>query len=95
MKRKPRLPDVRDGLFVLVVCGPDSYFVPFGAHVNDSSAHVIAVVIKGFAHQTQKLQEEQLPGQSSRLLERKAQGGQRYFFLKAVNFFPKLQHCKC
>lgn len=56
-KRKRRLPYVRNGLFVLVVCGPDGYFVPFGAHVNDGSAHVVAVVIKGFAHQTQKLQE--------------------------------------
>lgn len=51
---------MRDGLFVLVVRGPDGYFVPFGAHVNDRSAHVVAVVIKGFAHQTQKLQEEEL-----------------------------------
>lgn len=76
---------MRDGFFVLVVCGPDGYFVPLGAHVNDGSAHVIAVVIKGFAHQTQKLREEQQPSQSSRLLERKAQGGQCYFFLEAVN----------
>lgn len=78
-KRKLRLPYVRDGLFVLVVCGPDGYFVPFGAHVNDSPAHVIAVVIKGFAHQTQELQEEQLSGQSSGLLERKVKGEQGYF----------------
>lgn len=62
-KRNLRLPYVRDGLFVLVVCGPHGYFVPFGAHVNNSSTHVIAEVIKGFAHQTQKLQEEQLPRQ--------------------------------
>lgn len=61
---------MRDGLFVLVVCGPHGYFVPFGAHVNDSAAHVIAVVIKGFAHQTQKLQGEQLPGKRQQSLIR-------------------------
>lgn len=70
-KRKLSSPYVRDGLFVLVVRGPHGYLVPFSAHVNNGSAHVIAVVIKGFAHQTQKLQEEQSPGpEQSRLLER-------------------------
>lgn len=57
---------MRDGLFVLVVRGPHRDFVPFGAHVDDGSAHVIAEVIKRFAHQTQKLQEEQLAGQKTR-----------------------------
>lgn len=64
-QRRLRLPYVRDGLFVLVVRGPHCDFVPFGAHVNDGSAHVIAEVIKSFAHQTQKLQEEQLAGQNT------------------------------
>lgn len=64
-QRRLRLPYVRDGLFVLVVRGPHGDFVPFGAHVNDGSAHVIAEVIKSFAHQTQKLQEEQLAGQKT------------------------------
>lgn len=64
-QRRLRLPYVRDGLFVLVVRGPHRDFVPFGAHVDDGSAHVIAEVIKGFAHQTQKLQEEQLAGQKT------------------------------
>lgn len=84
-KRKLRLPYVRDGLFVLVVCGPHGYFVPFGAHVNDSSAHVIAVVIKGFAHQTQKLQGEQLPGKNSRLLESNAFGSVLHLLCRCVS----------
>lgn len=79
-QRRLRLPYVRDGLFVLVVRGPHCDFVPFGAHVDDGSAHVIAEVIKSFAHQTQKLQEEQLAGKrhvvtSEQSLIREESGG--------------------
>lgn len=48
-----------DGLFVFVVRGPYCYFVSFGTDVNDGSTHVVTVVIKSFAHKTQKLQEKQ------------------------------------
>lgn len=50
---------MRDGLFVLVVGGPNCYFIPFGADINDGSTHVIAEVVKSFAHETQELQEKQ------------------------------------
>lgn len=52
-------PYVCDGLFVFVVCGPYCYFISFGPDVNDGSTHVVAVVIKRLAHETQKLQEQQ------------------------------------
>lgn len=90
-QRRLRLPYVRDGLFVLVVRGPHCDFVPFGAHVNDGSAHVIAEVIKSFAHQTQKLQEEQLAGQrrvvtSEQSLIREESGGRARLCLLETNF---------
>lgn len=57
-----------DGLFVLVVRGPNCYFIPFGADINDSSTNVIAEVVKSFAHETQKLQEKQMSGPNILLL---------------------------
>lgn len=62
------LPYVCDGLFVLVVRGPNCYFIPFGADINDGSTHVIAEVVKSFAHETQKLQEKQMSGPNILLL---------------------------
>lgn len=62
------LPYVCDGLFVLVVRGPNCYFIPFGADINDGSTHVIAEVVKSFAHEAQKLQEKQMSGPNILLL---------------------------
>ena len=52
------LPDVCDGVFVLVVSCPDGDLVPFGADVDDGSAHIVAVLVKRFPHQTEDLQHE-------------------------------------
>lgn len=49
---------MRDGLFVLVFCGPDRYLIPFGSDVDDGAAHVVAVVVERLAHQTQELREQ-------------------------------------
>lgn len=46
-----------DGLFVFIICRPYCYFISFGSDVNDSAAHVVAVIVKGFTHKTQELQE--------------------------------------
>lgn len=55
-QRKDISPDVRHGVPVLVVCCPDGYFISFRTNIDHGSTHIVAVVIKGLADQTQELQ---------------------------------------
>lgn len=50
-------PYVYDCVFVLVVRRPYRDFVSFRSNVDDGAAHVIAVIVKSFAHQTQELKQ--------------------------------------
>lgn len=55
-------PDVRHCIPVLIVCRPDGYFIPFRTDVDHGAAHVVAVVVKGLADQTQELRKSSSSG---------------------------------
>ena len=54
------IPDMCDGLFVLVVSRPDGDLVTFGTDVDDCSAHIVTVFIKRLPHQTEDLNQTRL-----------------------------------
>lgn len=46
------------GFTIVIVGCPDSYFIPFCADVYHSSAHVVAVVVKGHSNKTQEFKHQ-------------------------------------
>ena len=49
-------PYVCDAILVVVVCRPYRYLVSFSSDVNNSTTHIVAMVVECFTYKTQELQ---------------------------------------